>query len=149
MTVTNTQKLITTHVKIGKYNWYKIRNNENLAYDNGKSYGTATSDIYVFLRRKCIPNHDQQDATVTQFIYIRKLLYMFRVYPPPIIRSTKLYLQYPVFVKPLLLPATIVEESKLNSSTIAAGSSNGLINTGCCRYSVMLLMMGGGYTRNM
>jgi len=36
-----------------------------------------------------------------------------------------------------------------NSSTRAAGSSNGWTNTRCCRYSVMLLMMGGGSTRNM
>ena len=39
-----------------------------------------------------------------------KLLRMFWVDPPPIIRSIKLYLQHLVFVKPLLLPATIVEE---------------------------------------
>jgi len=46
----------------------------------------------------------------TQFIYIWKLLYIFRVVPPPIIRST-----------------------------IAAGSSNGMTNTRCCRYSCMRL----------
>ena len=44
---------------------------------------------------------------------------MFRVYPPPIIRSTKLYLQHLVFVKPLLLPAAI-----------AAGSSSHHVSTG-------------------
>ena len=42
-------------------------------------------------------------CNVTQFIYFCKLLYMFRVIYPPIIRSTKLYLQHLVFVKPLLL----------------------------------------------
>jgi hypothetical protein len=42
--------------------------------------------------------------------YFCKLLYMFRVDPPPIIRSTKLYLQHLVFVKPLLLPAAIAEQ---------------------------------------
>jgi len=36
-----------------------------------------------------------------------------------------------------------------NSSMIASGSSNGLTNTRCCRYSIVLLMMGGGYTWNM
>ena len=35
-----------------------------------------------------------------------------------------------------------------NSSTIAAGSSNGMTNTSC-RYSFVLLMMSGGTTRNM
>ena len=62
--------------------------------------------------------------------YFCKLLYMFRVDPPPIIRSLTLYLQHLVFVKPYLLPAAIMEELKLiNSSTIAAGSNNGLTNT--------------------
>jgi len=43
--------------------------------------------------------------------FIWKLLYMFRVVPPPIIRSvTQLYLQHLVFVTPLLLSAAIVEE---------------------------------------
>ena len=36
----------------------------------------------------------------------------------------QLYLQHLVFVRPLLLPAAI-----------AAGSSNGLTNTRCCRYT--------------
>jgi len=64
----------------------------------------------------------------------------------------QLYLQHLVFVTPLLLPAAIVEELELvlvccgwpqhtqtssNSSRIAAGSSNGVTNTRCCRYSCM------------
>jgi len=49
--------------------------------------------------------------------YIWKLLYMFRVVRPPIIRSA---------YTPLLLPAAI-----------AAGSSNGVTNTRCCRYRCM------------
>jgi hypothetical protein len=43
----------------------------------------------------------------------------------------QLYLQHPVFVTPLLLPAAIVEVG------IAAGSSNGVTNIKCCRYSCM------------
>jgi hypothetical protein len=40
--------------------------------------------------------------------FIWKLLYMFWVVPPPIIRSAKqLYVQHLVFVRPLLLPAAI------------------------------------------
>ena len=57
---------------------------------------------------KCIPKYDQQNATLHSFYFCR-LLYTFRVDPPPIIRSTTLYLQHLVFVKPLLLPAAIVE----------------------------------------
>ena len=51
-------------------------------------------------------------CNVTHFIS-GKLLCMFRVVSPPIIRSTQLYLQYLVFVKPLLLPASIVDELEL------------------------------------
>jgi len=40
--------------------------------------------------------------------YFCKLLYTFRADPPPIIRSTTLYLQHLVFVKPLLLVAVTV-----------------------------------------
>jgi len=36
-----------------------------------------------------------------------------------------------------------------NSSTVAGGNSNGLTSIRCCRYSFVLLMMGGGSTRNM
>jgi hypothetical protein len=38
------------------------------------------------------------------------MLYMFQAVPPPIISSSKLYIQHWVLVKPLLLPAPIVEE---------------------------------------
>jgi hypothetical protein len=74
---------------------------------------------------------------------------MFRAVTPPIIRSSKLYIQHWVLVKTLLLPAAIVEELELlelcsNSSTIAAGSSKVLTSTQCCIYSFELLMMGGG-----
>ena len=50
----------------------------------------------------------------------------------------QLYLRHLVFVTPLLLPAAIVEElESANSSTIAAGSSNGVTNIRCCKYSCM------------
>jgi len=52
----------------------------------------------------------------------------------------QLYLQHLVFLTLLLPPAAIVEELELvwmcsRSSMIAAGSSNGVTNTRCCRYS--------------
>jgi hypothetical protein len=59
--------------------------------------------------------------------FIWKLLYMFRVVPPPNHQERKqLYLQHLVFVTPLLLP-----------DAITAGSSNGVTNTRCCRYSCL------------
>jgi hypothetical protein len=42
--------------------------------------------------------------------FIWKLLYMFWVVPPSIIRSTNNYVQHLVFVTLLLLPVAIVEE---------------------------------------
>jgi len=41
-------------------------------------------------------NYYQQDATFSRSIYFYKLLYMFQAVPPPIIRSTKLYIQHQV-----------------------------------------------------
>jgi len=37
--------------------------------------------------------YNQQDAMFSRSIYFYKLLYMFQAVPPPIIRSTKLYIQ--------------------------------------------------------
>jgi hypothetical protein len=51
----------------------------------------------------------QQGATFSRSIYFYKLLYMFQVVPPPIIRSTKLYTASGI-VKPIVLPAAIVDE---------------------------------------
>jgi hypothetical protein len=72
--------------------------------------------------------------------FIWKLLYVFR--------SADNYLQHLVFVTPVLLTAAVVEELELirvcwhiqtssNSSTMAAGSSNDVTNTSCCRYSCL------------
>jgi hypothetical protein len=43
------------------------------------------------------PKYNRQDATL-QSIYFCKLLYMFQAVPPPIIRSSKLYIQHLVFL---------------------------------------------------
>ena len=68
----------------------------------------------------CIVNVCQSMTNTMQrytVFYFCKLLYMFWVDPPPIIRSTKLYLQHLVFVKQLLLPAAIVKETATNDCT--------------------------------
>ena len=89
----------------------------------------------------------------TVYLYLETALYVSGGISTHHQEHTKLYVQHLALVKPLLLPAAMVEELELqsssNSSTIVAGSSNGLTNTGCCRYSVILLMMDGGSTRNM
>jgi hypothetical protein len=43
--------------------------------------------------------YNQQDATFSRSIYFYKLLCMFQAVPPPIIKSTKLYIQRQVFSK--------------------------------------------------
>ena len=54
-------------------------------------------------------------CNVTLLIYFCEMLYMFQADSPPIIRSSKLYIQHRVLCQILLLPATTV-----------AGSSKGL-----------------------
>ena len=49
------------------------------------------STIKTFLSLSLKDN--QQDATFPRSIYFYKFLYMFQAVPPPIIRSTKLYIQ--------------------------------------------------------
>ena len=88
--------------------------------------------------------------------YIWKLLYIFRVVPPPNIRSahnctysiwylSDCYCYLPLSWKSCnsiwylsdrycYLP---LSWKSSNSSTVAAGSSNGVTNTRCCRYSCM------------
>jgi len=68
----------------------------------------------------------QQDATLHRF-FIWKLLYMFRVVPPPIIRNANncIYRIWYLSHRYCYLP-------------LAAGSSNGVTNTRCCRYSCLL-----------
>jgi len=57
--------------------------------------------------------YNQQDAPFSRSIYFYKLLYMFQAVPPPIIRSSKLYIQRQV---------DEMERSSI-SSTVAAGNS--------------------------
>ena len=86
------------------------------------SQGTLCCTKSVMLFQYMYPTR----CKFTQFIYIWKLLYMFRVLLPPIIRSTYnciysiWYLSHCYCYLPL-----------------AAGSSNGVTNTRCCRYSCM------------
>ena len=75
----------------------------------------------------------------TQFIYIWKLLYIFPVVPPLIIRSAYKciysiwYLSHRYCYLPLSGRSWNSKSTKLNSSKVAAGSSNSVTNTRCCR----------------
>jgi hypothetical protein len=72
-------------------------------------------------------------------LYLQHLAFVTPLLLPATIveELEQLYLQHLVFVTPLLLPTAIVEELERssNSSTITTGSSNGVTNTRCSRYS--------------
>jgi hypothetical protein len=56
----------------------------------------------------------QQDCNITQFIYFWKTaLHVWDVVSTHHQEHTQMYLQYLVLVKPLLLPAAIVDELEL------------------------------------
>ena len=94
----------------------------------------------------------QQDATLHSLFISGKVLYIFRVVSPPIIRSTPnciysiWYMLNRYCYLPLLwksqqphqnrsIPFPHHTQTSNNSSTIATGSSNGLTNARYCRYS--------------
>jgi len=68
----------------------------------------------------------QQDATLHSLFYLETALHVSGGTSTHHQERKQLYLQHLVFVRPLLPPAAI-----------AAGGSNGLTNTRCCRYSCM------------
>ena len=68
----------------------------------------------------------QQDATLNSSFYLETALHVSGGTSTHHQERKQLYLQHLVFVRPLLLPAAM-----------AAGSSNGLTNTRCCRYSCL------------
>jgi hypothetical protein len=79
--------------------------------------------FYGAVHRKNILIYIQQDATLHSLFYLKTALHVSGGTSPRHQECQQLYLQHLVFVIPLLLPAAI-----------AAGSSNGLTNTRCCRY---------------
>ena len=83
--------------------------------------------------------------------FIWKLLYMFRVVPPPIIRSANncTYSIWYLSHRYCYLPLSWKSWNCIAVPTLP-GSSNVVTNTRCCRFQLFaLLMKGGGTTRNM
>jgi len=70
--------------------------------------------------------HVQQDATLRSLFYLETALHVSGGTTAHHQERKQLYLQHLVFVRPLVLPAAI-----------AAGSSNGVTNTRCFRYSCL------------
>jgi hypothetical protein len=89
----------------------------------------------------------------TVYLYLESALHVSGCTSTHRQERIQLYLQHLVFVTPLLLSAAISwnrfecavdgvshpqhTQTVSNSSTIAAGSSNGVTNTRCCRYRCM------------
>ena len=82
----------------------------------------------------------QQDATIYSLVYFCKLLYMFRVVPPPIIRSTcncNYSIWYLLNRYCYLTLSWRSRKWSSDSSTVAATSKYGLTSARCCNYSYM------------
>jgi len=111
--------------------------------------------VFTTSRKSC--NIYPTRCNITQFIW--KMLHMFRVVPPPIVRSANnciysiLYLSHRYCYLPLSWKSLNWSECAVggvrhpqhtqissNSSTIAADSNNGVTNTRCCRYSCLRSM---------
>jgi len=78
------------------------------------------------MHRKNILIYIQQDATLHSLFYLETDLRVSSGTTTHYQERKQLYLQHLVFVTPLVLPAAI-----------AAGSTNGVTNTRCCRYSCL------------
>jgi hypothetical protein len=61
----------------------------------GKLLGHSRTDwsISAHTHARASLKYNQQDATFSRSVYFYKLLYMFQTVPPPIIKSTKPYIQ--------------------------------------------------------
>ena len=69
------------------------------------------------MHRKYIPIYIQQDATLPSLFYLETALHVSGGTTTHREEGKQLYLQHQVFVTPLLLPAAIVEELELHSSS--------------------------------
>jgi len=78
------------------------------------------------MHRNYILIYIQQDATLRSLFYLETALHVSGGATTHHQERKQLYLQHLVYVTPLLLPAAI-----------AAGSSNGVTNTRCCKYSCL------------
>ena len=76
--------------------------------------GPCIANIFQYISNKMQP--------YTVYLYLETALHVSGVTSTHHQERIQLYLQHLVFVRPLLL-----------SAAIAAGSSNGLTNTRCCR----------------
>jgi hypothetical protein len=106
--------------KLRGCNYSSATVSENFGTKNLKNLNLFFPFLYPYIASISL-QYNQKDATFSRSIYFYKLLCMFQTVPPPIIRSTKLYIQRQV----------------LSNRYCWLRSSNGLTNTRCCRYSCL------------
>jgi hypothetical protein len=83
-------------------------------------------NVHGSVHRNNILIQIQHDATLHKLFYLETALHVSGGTSTHHQESKQMFLQHLIFVTPLLLPAAI-----------EAGSSNGLTNTRCCRYSCL------------
>jgi len=83
-------------------------------------------NVHESVYRNNILVYIQQDATLHSLFYLKTALYVSGGTSTHHQECKQLYLRHLIFVIPLLL-----------SAAIAAGSSSGMTNTRCCRYSCL------------
>jgi hypothetical protein len=119
-------KYNTVYVKFYP-NWKKCRKyGQNFNHAVKKSIPFTEFNVHGSVHRKNILIYIQQDATLHSLFYPETVLHVSGGTTTHHQERKQLYLQHLVFVTPLLL-----------SAAIAAGSSNGVTNTRCCRYSCL------------
>jgi len=91
-----------------------------------QTYNLNTLTFWGWFSCQYIPTYFQQDSTLYSLFNLETALHVSGGTSTHHQERIPLYLQHQLLVRPLLLPAAI-----------AAGSSNGLTNTRCCRYSGM------------
>jgi len=99
---------------------------KSVGFLGSKYSSTLSHKQHDIQEKKTILIYIQQDATLHSLFYLENALHVSGGTTTHNQERKQMYLQHLVFVTPLLLPAAI-----------AAGSSNGVTNTRCCRYSCL------------
>ena len=118
-----------------------------LADRQGSSHLTFTCPCIASISLK----YNQQDATFSRSVYFHKLLYLVSGGSSAHHQEHKNVHTASGIVKPILLPAAIVDEMEHKFHLIHDSSRQQYCfdNTWRCMYSFVLLMMGGGTAWNM
>ena len=116
--------------------YFVSRQNNSFFFPEGRQINLVHLYVHGSVHRESISINVQQDATVYTLLYFCKLLYMFRVVSPPIIRSAY-KCNYSIWHWSNRICYLPLSWSSSNFSTIAEGSRYGLTSARCCNYSYM------------